>query len=129
MTTIIKLSRMAAAQKKWFIEATFPEVLATATFENTVPVPMTRGKLKDFHIVCSSTDFNVSIRQKVTITPPSVDEIFNYSNVNLQHSFSNFALSFFNMDTDQTENLYIEIDNTAGIDTGVISIKLVLEEG
>lgn len=127
--TIINSTRMASAEKRRIITATLTEVLATATAVEIIPVSTTRGILKDFHIVTTSTDFNISIRQKTGITPPSIDEIFNFSNADLEHSFSNNSLSFFNTDVPQTSNLYLEIDNTIGDDTGTISIKLVLLEG
>lgn len=128
-TTITKIARLASAQKRVLFEATLSEVLAGNTAIETIDVGTIKGKIKDFHIVCDSDDFNISIRQKASITPPSTDEIFNYSNADLEYSFSDLSLTFFNMDTVQTENLYIEIDNTIGSDTGTISIKLVIEEG
>lgn len=127
--TITKVARLASAQKRVLIEATLSEVLAGNTSEETIDVGTIRGKVKDFHIVCDSDDYNISIRQKASVTPPSTDEIYDYDNIDLEYSFSDLSLTFFNMDTVQTENLYIAIDNTIGEDTGTISIKLVIEEG
>jgi hypothetical protein len=97
---------------------------ATVSDEIRIAVDKSCGVIASAQVVTlSSTDFDVSIREKSGITPPSVYEILKREDNNLNWGESGIVVPFNNADS--SSYLYMKITNTDVTNsTGTVTLAL-----
>lgn len=94
----------------------------------TIPIQVAKGRILCLRMRCASTNFDFSLRQAVgqgAIGNGSIEELLSGSAVNILYDNHKVELYFLNY-TDSA--LYLCIKNSAGIDTGVITLDTLISE-
>ena len=125
--TLVATEEFRSVGSKMLYRYTIPTILAATTGE-LVRLPATMaGKLLDLKVVCDSLDYNVSLRSKETVTPPSIAEILLQQSVNKVYMASEIDIIYYNGNTIPDDFLYIEIDNIDAVNaTGEIELELII---
>ena len=100
--------------------------------EYSIPIDTKQGVLNGLRVASpTSRQFEISIRNQSGITPPSSGEIYRVFDSIVSGEFAayNLSIPFKNMDSPQTEKLYLYIKNTDTLyETGLIEVTLQIHE-
>ena len=83
------------------------------------------GALK---IVCDSTDYDLSFRDRNGVTLPTLHEILSIVNIDKYYYDNAIDLSIINSDDPVTPYLYLVLKNNAGVATGLIRVKFRISQ-
>lgn len=96
--------------------------------EELINIGCWQGAIQGIIVACASTDFDISIRNKVGQAASSIYEILSYAGSNLRLENSNIRRDFQNRDDPQEQRLYVVIKNDDATNaTGSIELELAIE--
>ena len=85
------------------------------------------GKLVDLAITCASTNFDISLRSKKDVTPPTIKELFVETGINQRYVATEIHKHYANADTVRGDNLYLYVNNAdLSNATGTIELELTI---
>lgn len=83
------------------------------------------GALK---ILCDSTDFDLSFRDRNGVTVPTLHEVLSIVNINKYFYDTTVDIAIINNDDPISPYLYLVIKNNAGIATGLITARFRISQ-
>ena len=83
------------------------------------------GKIIGVRFICTSTDFDISIRADGGISVPAIEEIYKGSNI--YREYSEMDLGLYYCTPDQEDYLYMVLTNSDAVNaTGVIDVEFLI---
>jgi hypothetical protein len=109
---------------------TFSAVPANSSMTRTaIPINTFSGRLKQIAVhTANDVEYDFSIFQNATSLFSSVDELYRVQGANQFWQESDHNIRFFNSDTPQTTNLFLEFTNRSEVaPSGVITLQMYIE--
>ena len=106
---------------------TIPTIAADTLSDQIRLIAPEGGKLVDLAVTCASTNYNISLRSKKDVTPPTIKELFVETGINKRYVATEINKHYANADTERGDHLYLYINNIDTSNaTGTVKLELTV---
>lgn len=128
--TSIPVEKFRSVRQLRSFRFTIPSVAAgvgVVSDEFRSPLTTNEISLLTFRIACLSTKYDISLRTKAGVVLPSINEILQVSDIDLNYQESDLRIVASNSDVPEGKDVYLVITNKDPVNaTGIIEYELII---